>query len=140
MDQEVKAKWVAALRSGEYPQGKGALNRDGKFCCLGVLCDVLVKDGAPIEVIDHLSMSIEDSALVPHTVTYDGAMGVLPVTVKDMVGLAEADPVVTVVPHDHSEECAGPDCPDAHTENLSGVNDDGKTFEEIAEMIERTDL
>lgn len=41
MDAELKAKWTAALRSGEYKQGKGQL-RDGrgKFCCLGVLCNV----------------------------------------------------------------------------------------------------
>lgn len=29
--------WVAALRSGDYEQGTGALCRDGKYCCLGVL-------------------------------------------------------------------------------------------------------
>ena len=38
-------KWDAALRSGEYRQGRGGLRynhpSDGsKFCCLGVLCDV----------------------------------------------------------------------------------------------------
>jgi hypothetical protein len=31
-------KWDAALRSGEYQQGKGRLEtKDKKFCCLGVL-------------------------------------------------------------------------------------------------------
>lgn len=50
MDAELKAKWIAALRSGEYVQGRGSLMRsygphgdlsDGdqhmKYCCLGVL-------------------------------------------------------------------------------------------------------
>ena len=36
--------WMDALRSGKYEQGKGALRRDGKFCCLGVLCDVYRKE------------------------------------------------------------------------------------------------
>jgi hypothetical protein len=41
----VKKLWLAALRSGKYKQGKGALrrpNQDGgkEYCCLGVLCDV----------------------------------------------------------------------------------------------------
>lgn len=39
MDKELKAKWVAALRSGEYEQGVGSLynkTRDA-YCCLGVL-------------------------------------------------------------------------------------------------------
>lgn len=42
MDAEIKAKWVKALRSGEYEQGAGKLRRaDDKFCCLGVLSDLV---------------------------------------------------------------------------------------------------
>lgn len=37
MQPELKAKWVAALRSGEFKQGKERLEKDGRFCCLGVL-------------------------------------------------------------------------------------------------------
>ncbi len=41
MEKELKDKWVAALRSGEYRQGKYELyDRDESFCCLGVLCAV----------------------------------------------------------------------------------------------------
>lgn len=40
MDKEIKAKWIAALRSGEYIQGISSFEREGKFCCLGVLCKV----------------------------------------------------------------------------------------------------
>lgn len=41
MDAELKAKWLAALRSGKYAQGDGKLRgTNGRFCCLGVLCDV----------------------------------------------------------------------------------------------------
>jgi hypothetical protein len=40
-----KDKWVKALRSGEYEQGKDYLCKEGKshdsFCCLGVLCDIV---------------------------------------------------------------------------------------------------
>lgn len=48
MDPELKAKWVEALRSGEYHQTRGMLQRDGRHCCLGVLCVVsgLIIDGA----------------------------------------------------------------------------------------------
>ena len=31
-----QTKWLAALRSGEYQQGKYELYADGKYCCLGV--------------------------------------------------------------------------------------------------------
>lgn len=39
MDAELKRKWVEALRSGEFKQGKGRLYRmaDDTYCCLGVL-------------------------------------------------------------------------------------------------------
>jgi hypothetical protein len=40
MTPELKAKWLAALRSDKYQQGEGALSQDGNFCCLGVLCDI----------------------------------------------------------------------------------------------------
>jgi hypothetical protein len=41
MNPEIKAKWIAALRSGEYAQGRYALRDGDHFCCLGVLCDVV---------------------------------------------------------------------------------------------------
>lgn len=44
MDSTIQALWVAALRSGEYKQGCCALrDRDGNYCCLGVLCDLHAK-------------------------------------------------------------------------------------------------
>jgi hypothetical protein len=46
MDAQIKAKWVAALRSGKYKQGRRALKQKDKngvvcHCCLGVLLEVL---------------------------------------------------------------------------------------------------
>lgn len=41
MDAELKNKWLDALRSGRYAQGQGKLRAADKFCCLGVLCDLL---------------------------------------------------------------------------------------------------
>lgn len=73
MDEAVKSKWLEALRSGQYRQGRGALrdNQDG-FCCLGVLCDIIDKDqwnkdsdfwlwktrsgGVPDEVADEIGL------------------------------------------------------------------------------------
>lgn len=41
MNKEIKAKWVADLRSGEYRQIKETLRNRGKGrCCLGVLAEV----------------------------------------------------------------------------------------------------
>ena len=45
MNKEIKEKWIAALRSGNYAQGDEALcwNNSEKlsYCCLGVLCDIV---------------------------------------------------------------------------------------------------
>lgn len=40
LDENVKLEWLAALRSGEYPQDGGKLKTEEGYCCLGVLCDV----------------------------------------------------------------------------------------------------
>jgi hypothetical protein len=42
MNKEIAKQWVEALRSGKYEQGKHQLRSlDNKFCCLGVLCDIM---------------------------------------------------------------------------------------------------
>lgn len=39
--KKFKDKWIAALRSGKYKQGRGQLRSlNNNYCCLGVLCDV----------------------------------------------------------------------------------------------------
>lgn len=46
MNEDVKKKWVKALRSGEYKQGQFQLRPSTEnFCCLGVLCDLAEKEG-----------------------------------------------------------------------------------------------
>jgi len=45
MKADIAKKWVAALRSGEYEQGIEALCQEGKFCCLGVLCELASNEG-----------------------------------------------------------------------------------------------
>jgi hypothetical protein len=41
MIQEYAVKLSEALRSDKYKKGTLALQRDGKFCCLGVLGDIM---------------------------------------------------------------------------------------------------
>src|SRR5262245_26699265 len=40
MNAGLKAKWLAALRSGDYKQGHDWLRFRNRYCCLGVLCEV----------------------------------------------------------------------------------------------------
>lgn len=44
MSLTIKEQWIAALKSGKYPQGRSCLQDKGKYCCLGVLCEVLKLD------------------------------------------------------------------------------------------------
>ena len=50
MKADLKQRWVDALRSGQYQQGFGRLHKQlsnkSYFCCLGVLCEVAIKEGS----------------------------------------------------------------------------------------------
>ena len=42
MDKKLKAKWISALRSGGYQQGRFYLRDDeGRYCCLGILHKII---------------------------------------------------------------------------------------------------
>lgn len=47
-DKEIKKKWMAALRSGKFKQGKHFLHKSEEFCCLGVLCEILEIDSIKV--------------------------------------------------------------------------------------------
>jgi hypothetical protein len=40
MKRNIAKQWAAALRSGDYKQGRFQLRRGDQFCCLGVLCNL----------------------------------------------------------------------------------------------------
>jgi len=50
MNKKLKAIWLKNLRSGKFKQGNGYLkqqreDKEIKYCCLGVLCTTLVRNG-----------------------------------------------------------------------------------------------
>jgi hypothetical protein len=64
--KELRAKWTAALRSGEYEQGKKDLcTPDGAYCCLGVAGKVIGL--SDYELRDIRNMSVNPYALVAKT-------------------------------------------------------------------------
>ena len=67
MTPELKAKWLAALRSGEYVQGTGHFEKDRKFCCLGVLCKVA---GEPTGTVEYSNWAFVHS-VVPDPIVSD---------------------------------------------------------------------
>ncbi len=49
MNHEIKTKWLAALRSGDYRKSVHVLKRyfkhvPARYCCMGVLCDIIKED------------------------------------------------------------------------------------------------
>lgn len=114
MKAEIKEKWIAALESGEYEQGREYLHKGNKFCCLGVLCDLAVKDGVEVKITEEPG----DAAL---HFAYDEMSGILPIKVMRWSGLLCST--------------GGYEAEDGSTETLTRQNDLGKTFKELAEII-----
>jgi hypothetical protein len=131
MNPEIKAKWIAALRSGQYEQARGGLQRylyrdtetgriDCGFCCLGVLCDLASHQGVCF-------WYGHDAA-----VTRDGEVCTnadsLPKEVMEWAGLEESDPEVPFPVDDEGQ-----------VRSLAALNDTYKlNFHRIADIIEET--
>jgi hypothetical protein len=108
MNLEIKQKWLEALRSGKYEQGRRVLrSADDKYCCLGVLCDL-----------------IDPNAWTPGG-SYFESIGVCAVKHR---GFYESMPGGGI----REEAGLGP----YESEKLAEMNDAGESFETIAKYIE----
>lgn len=111
MNAAIKRRWVKALRSGKYKQGRGLLKQGDEFCCLGVLCD------------------LHSSAMGVPTLRWTkfdlyGREGfVLPKRVVKWAELEGTNPEF-----DTEEDI---------TMVLAELNDSGQTFIQIADLIEK---
>lgn len=129
MDPEIKAQWVAALRSGDFQQGKGVLHRvtdvngngteTHEFCCLGVLSECAVAVGkAERKFGDTGYFRYYD----PADDEFGGNGHYLPRVVKVWAGFRDANPSLMYEGDFHS---------------LAELNDDFQlSFSEIADLIE----
>lgn len=79
MDADIKREWVAALRSGEYKQGRNRLCHRGRMCCLGVLYDACV-DGEWVNTQDGWAVPQDGDCFCYEVLS-------LPPIVADVVGL-----------------------------------------------------
>lgn len=134
MNPEAKAEWLRLLRSGEYPQGHGTLCRllDGnvEFCCAGVLCEVAKKAGiVRSEEIGTRTRYHDASNLGDHSTV------LLPRRVRDWANLDSMYINVPMRP-EYSERLSA-HYKDAVVVGLVELNDNGFTFAEIADIIER---
>lgn len=119
MNIEVKRNWLNALESGEYTKTEGALKTEsGAYCCLGVLCDLYIKEtGVGFWKAKENSHIIEFCN--PLEKTFEEAL--LPQEVVEWAGLDSSDPYV----EDENFEL----------DSLSELNDNTDTFEEVIQVI-----
>lgn len=80
MKKSIAMKWVKALRSGKYKQGRKVLkNSEGKYCCLGVMCEVvgyveiLNKGLLPCDVVEKAGMATPNGYLT-NAETWDASL------------------------------------------------------------------
>ena len=71
MKKTVMQKWVSALLSGKYKQGDGFLKKGGKYCCLGVLCDIS-KKGTFLKSHYQCKDTADDGSLPMEVMTWAG--------------------------------------------------------------------
>jgi hypothetical protein len=137
--EDIKAQWVAALRSGEFEQGKTALKtNEGSYCCLGVLCELAVREGVAVAV-----PSIGEAAVFyEHSTNYFGPgpdwdsdgmeSGLLPEVVQKWAGLLDSNPNVR---HQLPQDDQVPGLNEISC--LADLNDNRDlSFEAIAAIIE----
>lgn len=60
MNEEIKAKWVTDLTSGDFEQGRHNLEKDGKFCCLGVLSRQALEAGVSKRLVEPSGLAVYD--------------------------------------------------------------------------------
>jgi hypothetical protein len=133
MNPSIAQRWVQALRSGDFEQGRGKLNDGmGGFCCLGVLCEIAVADGViacsfnkegPVSYYD------PDATALQKGLYGDGYTDMsetsLPKAVQRWAGLKLG-------------EQATPNSPSFGGWNLIELNDTEKySFDQIADVIEK---
>lgn len=132
MSKELIKTWVETLRSGKYEQGSFVLrSKDDKFCCLGVLCDI-VKD------LVNLDWELDQSGGITYLI--GGAEAVLPAPIANCLGAITDHDYRILIPKTNTklQEYLG-DRIDAIIRNttLVALNDYYRlSFDQIADILE----
>ena len=121
--------WVDALRSGDYGQTTGVLCNGKDYCCLGVACEVAIKDGVDVLRTPKAGECGVSGCGTCASVSYDGEGAVLPSSVCQWLGISALNPTLKA-----PGECGV-------TATASTANDTHKwSFAQIADAIENTFL
>lgn len=122
MNQHWKKKWVEALRSGKYQQGRGWLqDRENNFCCLGVLTDIVNKE-LNIGFWEPGFRITGTPLMVFHPQGNEAGYAVLPPKVQQITELNSSNPEV-----EHATD---------GVHSIAYFNDNKLDFKSIADLIE----
>ena len=112
MDRKVKETWIKALKSGEFKQGKGYLESDGKYCALGILSLLsLVEGQCTYNLVDGLGR-------------FDNKRFTLSYNTLNWAGMDLEDFKIDVIYEGEST-------------TIADLNDRGLNFKELARIIDR---
>lgn len=111
MKESIAKKWAEALRSGDYKQDTKYLQTPNGYCCLGVLCELAIKDGIPIEKYRGNNVFY-----------FDNQLKILPDSVAEWAGLNSFSGMLYKFLDEGS--------------SLADLNDRGVSFSQIAGVIE----
>jgi hypothetical protein len=142
MNPEIKERWLAALRSGDYIQGKSRLTTifpdpgtgtsEERDCCLGVLCKVM-------EVPSQIMTSTRDADIQMRLYANGPAPGItkfyLPMLVQQAAGLEE-NPVLPESVFNLFPALRNYGLDSRDTQTLADLNDVDVPFALIADVIE----
>jgi hypothetical protein len=127
MKKEIAKKWIKALKSGKYKQGKSFLKQydtknQPRHCCLGVLCELYNES---MKKNHKKTLTVKNSNICPENgyryVTFSGAGESLPPVVKKWAGM----------------KSNYGDIDNQFYDSLADMNDFGKTFNTISNTIEK---
>ena len=137
MKQNVMKQWVKALRSGKFKQGQGTLkqfNKKGQeqHCCLGVLCELYNQQMKKSKKKTLLEETIYIDADFSYGYSiFDTKKEDLPKEVKDWSGIKTSLGRFEITKTDEDG------IEDYEVETLADLNDLGKKFKTIANIIEK---
>jgi hypothetical protein len=124
MNSEIKAKWLQALRSGEYKQTRYTLRScTGGFCCLGVLSDIYRKE---VGGSWKWNYNNDTAYSIVNESEDDFATVELPDCVMEWAGLDYTNPECKVMDKENEFVWS----------TLSSLNDGGESFSFIADVID----
>jgi len=150
MSQELgpwQQAWVASLRSGDNPQGRGLLccfsekDKEYFFCCLGIACEVLLTNEIklPFGMRKHKDeISCNYFWYGDESTEDDDFALTLPIEAVEVFCFYGSEGTIMSSQLNKRDRTALDKALEGNRmSSLAGLNDTGWTFEQIADLVER---